>query len=54
MTWLQISLVVGRDSVPLIEAALENSGALAVTLGDAANEPQLEPPPRRHPPCGIR
>jgi len=45
MTWLQISLVVGRDSVPLIEAALENSGALAVTLGDAANEPQLEPPP---------
>ena len=45
MTWIRISFVVEQDRVPLIEAALENTGALAVTLGDAADEPQLEPPP---------
>ncbi|WP_089729354.1 50S ribosomal protein L11 methyltransferase [Candidatus Thiosymbion oneisti] len=44
MAWLQISFVVERDCVPLLEAALENAGALATTLGDAADEPQLEPP----------
>lgn len=45
MPWLKISLAVDRDRLPLIEAALENAGALAVTLGDAADEPQLEPYP---------
>ncbi|MCB2263117.1 MAG: 50S ribosomal protein L11 methyltransferase [Candidatus Thiosymbion ectosymbiont of Robbea hypermnestra] len=44
MAWLQISFVVERDSAPLIEAALENSGALAVTLGDAVDEPPLDSP----------
>lgn len=45
MAWVQISFVVEQDRVPLIEAALENAGALAVTLGDAADQPQFEPPP---------
>jgi len=45
MPWLQISFVTQRSRVPLIEAALENAGALAVTLGDAGDEPQLEPLP---------
>jgi ribosomal protein L11 methyltransferase len=45
MPWIQITLCTDRERVPLIEAAMENAGALAVTLGDAADEPQLEPPP---------
>ncbi len=45
MAWIQISFVVEQDRVPLLEAALENTGALAVTLGDAADEPQFEPSP---------
>ncbi|MCB2264117.1 MAG: hypothetical protein LGR52_14450 [Candidatus Thiosymbion ectosymbiont of Robbea hypermnestra] len=53
MAWLQISFVVEWDSVPLIEAALENSGALAVTLGDAANEPPLDSPSGTTPLEGV-
>jgi ribosomal protein L11 methyltransferase len=45
MPWLQVTFYSDRERAPLIEAALENAGALAVTLGDAADEPQLEPPP---------
>ena len=45
MPWLQISFTVDQDHAPLLEAALENAGALAVTLGDAGDDPQLEPPP---------
>jgi ribosomal protein L11 methyltransferase len=45
MPWLQITLAADRERATLIEAALENIGALAVTLGDAGDEPQLEPPP---------
>ena len=45
MPWLQVVLTSDRERAPLIEAALENAGALAVTLGDAGDEPQLEPPP---------
>lgn len=45
MPWLQITLATDREHATLLEAALENSGALAVTLGDAGDEPQLEPPP---------
>ena len=40
-----MSFVVERDRVPLLEAALEGAGSLAVTLGDAGDEPQLEPAP---------
>jgi ribosomal protein L11 methyltransferase len=45
MPWLQISFDVARDQAEILEAALENAGALAVTLGDAGDDPQLEPPP---------
>jgi ribosomal protein L11 methyltransferase len=45
MPWLQISLDIAQDQAPLLEAALENAGALAVTLGDAGDDPQIEPPP---------
>jgi len=45
MPWLQISLDIAQDQAPLIEAALEGAGALAVTLGDAGDDPQIEPPP---------
>jgi ribosomal protein L11 methyltransferase len=45
MPWLQISFDIAQEQAELIEAALENAGALAVTLGDAGDEPQLEPPP---------
>lgn len=37
MTWLQLALIGERAQVPLIEAALENAGALAVTLDDPAD-----------------
>jgi hypothetical protein len=45
MPWLQITLATDQEHATLLEAALENIGALAVTLGDAGDEPQLEPPP---------
>jgi ribosomal protein L11 methyltransferase len=45
MSWLQLTLSVEQEQAPLLEAALENAGALAVTLGDAGDDPQLEPPP---------
>jgi hypothetical protein len=44
MPWLQLTLSTDRERAPLLEAALENAGALAVTLADAGDEPQLEPP----------
>jgi ribosomal protein L11 methyltransferase len=45
MSWLQLSLVADRDDAPLIEMALENGGALAVTVDDAGDDPILEPDP---------
>jgi ribosomal protein L11 methyltransferase len=45
MPCLQVTFCSDRERAPLIEAALENAGALAVTLEDGASEPQLEPPP---------
>jgi ribosomal protein L11 methyltransferase len=44
MSWLQVTFNCDRERAPLIEAALENAGALAVTLRDAGDEAQLEPP----------
>ncbi|ESQ15056.1 MAG TPA: 50S ribosomal protein L11 methyltransferase [Chromatiaceae bacterium] len=49
MPWLQLALIADRKQASLIEAALENGGALAVTI-DAANdvlvaEQILEPAP---------
>ena len=45
MPWLQIRFTVARAEAPLLEAALENAGALAVTLDDAGDDPLLEPLP---------
>lgn len=45
MSWLQLRIVCDRDQSPLIEAALETSGAHAVSLDDDGDEPQLEPLP---------
>ncbi len=43
MTWLQLTLHSDRDSAPGLEQALEEMGALAVTLRDGADEPIFEP-----------
>jgi len=45
MPWLQITFTIDQGRAALFEAALENAGALAVTFGDAGDDPQLEPPP---------
>lgn len=45
MPWLQIRFSVPRDQAPLLEAAIEGAGALAVTLDDAGDDPLLEPAP---------
>jgi ribosomal protein L11 methyltransferase len=44
MPWLQVTLTTERGTAPLIEAALHSAGALAVTLEDAGDQPELEPP----------
>ena len=43
MGWLQLALVVDREDAPFVEAALENDGALAVTIDDAGDDPIAEP-----------
>ncbi|WP_295879140.1 50S ribosomal protein L11 methyltransferase [uncultured Thiohalocapsa sp.] len=43
MPWLQLSLIVHRDQAASVEAALEDAGALSVTLDDAADEPADAP-----------
>jgi ribosomal protein L11 methyltransferase len=45
MPWLQATYTTDPERAPLLEAALEGAGALAVTLSDAGDEPQLEPSP---------
>ena len=49
MTWLQAHLTVGKTRAPLIELLFESLGAVAITLGDAADEPMLEPGPGETP-----
>lgn len=44
MPWHQLSLVATEAAIPTLEAALEGLGALSITLGDAGDEPRLEPP----------
>lgn len=44
MPWHQLSLVATETQIPAVEAAFEALGALSITLGDAGDEPQLEPP----------
>lgn len=43
MPWLQLRLIIDREHSELTEAALENAGALAVTLDDAADDPLASP-----------
>jgi ribosomal protein L11 methyltransferase len=38
MAWLQLALIAAREQVPLLVAALENGGALAVTLDDPEDQ----------------
>jgi hypothetical protein len=45
MAWLQVTFATDRTRVPLIETALSVADALAVTLTDAGDDAQLEPPP---------
>jgi ribosomal protein L11 methyltransferase len=47
--WLQAHLTVDKSRAPLIELLFENLGTLAVTLGDAGDEPMLEPGPGETP-----
>lgn len=49
MGWLQLSVEVSKPDAEGIAAFLEGSGALSVTLADAADEPQLEPGPGEMP-----
>ncbi|WPL16659.1 Ribosomal protein L11 methyltransferase [Thiorhodovibrio winogradskyi] len=43
MAWLQLALIGAREQVPLIEAALESAGALAITLDDPEDPGQTTP-----------
>ncbi len=45
MAWLQLILETDAARAEAVSAALEAQGALAVTLGDAADDPLFEPPP---------
>ena len=49
MPWLEANLTVDKARAPLIELLFENLGAAAVTLGDAGDEPMLEPGPGETP-----
>ncbi|MET0050888.1 MAG: 50S ribosomal protein L11 methyltransferase [Candidatus Thiodiazotropha sp.] len=49
MSWLQLSLDVDETQAPLLEVLFEQLGAVSVTLGDAADQPLLEPPPETQP-----
>lgn len=47
--WLQLHLTVDKTRSALIELLFEQLGAVAVTLGDAGDEPMLEPGPGETP-----
>ncbi len=49
MPWLQTHLTVTKEQAPLIELLFENLGAVSVLLGDAGDEPMLEPGPGETP-----
>ncbi len=49
MPWLQISFDVPREQTETVSLNLELAGALSITLGDAGDEPQLEPGPGETP-----
>ncbi len=43
MPWLQLSVIVNREHAEQVESALEEAGALAVTLDDPDDEPAALP-----------
>ena len=43
MPWLQLTLTTTKEQAPLVELLFENMGALSITLGDAGDQPILEP-----------
>ncbi len=45
MAWAEVSLDIPREQAAIVEAALQEQGALAVTLLDSADHPVLEPAP---------
>jgi ribosomal protein L11 methyltransferase len=45
MAWIEISISVAREATDQAEQALEQLGALAITLQDDADNPVLEPGP---------
>lgn len=47
--WLQAHLVVDKSRAAFAELLFESLGAVAVTLGDAGDEPMLEPGPGETP-----
>ena len=49
MAWQQLILHVRREELPQAEALLELAGALAFSVGDAADHPLLEPAPGETP-----
>ncbi|MET0066746.1 MAG: 50S ribosomal protein L11 methyltransferase [Candidatus Thiodiazotropha sp.] len=49
MSWLQLSLDVDESQAPLLEVLFEQLEAVSVTLGDAADQPLLEPLPETQP-----
>ena len=49
MAWLELSLIVSSPHQAEIEAALEDVGALAITLLDAEDHPIFEPAPGETP-----
>ena len=49
MAWLQLHLATTEQHADAFQAALENLGAVAVTLTDGADQPVFEPPPGTRP-----
>jgi ribosomal protein L11 methyltransferase len=49
MAWLELSLIISAERQAGVEAALEDLGALAVTLLDAEDHPIFEPAPGETP-----
>ena len=49
MSWMQLRFDAEPSSAPALEAALEGSGSVAVTMEDNADQPLYEPPPGETP-----
>ncbi|MCP3661813.1 MAG: 50S ribosomal protein L11 methyltransferase [Gammaproteobacteria bacterium] len=49
MPWLQLHLTIDKEQAPLVELLFDNLGTLSITLGDALDEPLLEPAPGETP-----